>query len=45
MRPTAPAQFAIGREFAERAHQGRAMFVPAGFARDEVDSLSHAEPN
>jgi hypothetical protein len=43
---TAPtAKFAVRREIAERAHQGRAMLVPARFARDEVESLSHAKPN
>ncbi|MEY2547736.1 MAG: hypothetical protein QOD64_318, partial [Verrucomicrobiota bacterium] len=45
LRTAASVKLAIRREIAEGSHQGRAMLVPAGFARDEVKSLSHAEPN
>jgi len=38
-------KFAIGRELAQSPHQSCAMFVPARFSRDEINSLSHAKPN
>ena len=44
-RAAASMEFTVGREAPQRMHQGGAMFVSTRFARDEINSFSHAKPN